>query len=63
MDLNLTAKAIIKLWEEYPGENLTGLGLGKDFLDRTQKSISQKKEKMGKLDFIRLQILLFKRHF
>lgn len=47
MDLNLRAKAIIKLREEYPGENLTGLGLGKDFLDRTQKSISQKKEKNG----------------
>lgn len=63
MDLNLRAKAIIKLREEYPGENLTGLVLGKDFLDRTQKSMSQKKEKMGKLDFIKLQILLFKRHF
>lgn len=63
MDLNLRAKTIIKPLEEYPGENLTGLGLGKDFLDRTQKSMNQKKGKMGKLDFIKLQILLFKRHF
>lgn len=43
IDLNIRVKTI-KLLEEYPGENLNDVGLGKDFLDRTQKTWTKKEK-------------------
>lgn len=53
----MTAKTV-KFLQECPGEKLNGLDLGKDFLE--YKKHEPKKEK---LDFIKLQIFLFQRHF
>lgn len=51
-DLGKRAKAI-KLLEEKKEKNLRDFGLGKDFLNRSQKALTAK-EKCGKLDSIKI---------
>ena len=60
-DTNLSAQAI-KLLEELVVENLHNLGLGKAFLDSTSKAQSNK-EKIDKLDFIKIKTFAPQSHY